>query len=144
MLNKPRTPISTSAAGFTLMEIMVTLIIVAIVTAIAMPVYNKTIDEMHKKEAKTVLGTIRSAELMYKIDNDKYINATFGSDSDGNDSRSALNAEVYNNIDWEYGVIGASGTGVSAAATATARRGRHSNKYINLTIPDGIISEYLW
>ena len=39
-----------------MMEIMVTLIIVAILTAVAMPVYNKTIDEMHKKEAKAVLG----------------------------------------------------------------------------------------
>mgnify|MGYP001600799158 CR=1 FL=1 len=38
-----------------MMEIMVTLIIVAILTAVAMPVYNKTIDEMHKKEAKTAI-----------------------------------------------------------------------------------------
>ncbi len=121
------------------MEIMVTLIIVAILTAIAMPVYNKTIDEMHKKEAKSVLETLRSAELIYKIDNNEYIDATFGSDSAGNDSRSTLNVDVHNNIDWEYGVTGASGT-----ATAKRGRGRHSNKYINMTISNGTIAEYPW
>ena len=130
------------------MEIMVTLIIIAIVTAIAMPIYDKTVDETHKKEAKAVLGIIRSAELMYKMDsnNNNYTSATFGSDANGDTSRSTLNVDIYDSVDWEYGVTGVSGTGVSAAATATARRGRgrHSNKYINLTIPDGIISEYLW
>ena len=55
MINKPRTRNGISMAGFTMMEIMVTLIIVAILTAVAMPVYNKTIDEMHKKEAKTAI-----------------------------------------------------------------------------------------
>ncbi len=135
-----------SLTGFTLMEIMVTLIIVAILTAVAMPVYNKTIDEMHKKEAKAMLETIRSAELMYKIDNDEYIAATFGSDITSDISRSTLNVDVHNNIDWEYGVTGVSGTGVNARATAAARRrrGSHDNEYVNLTIHNGTITEYSW
>jgi len=54
-MNKPRTQNSSIyVAGWTLMEVMVTLIIVAIVTALAMPVYNKTIDEMRKK---AILGS---------------------------------------------------------------------------------------
>jgi len=132
--------------GFTLMEVMVTLIIVAIVTAIAMPMYNKTVDEMHKKEAKTVLGTIRSAELIYKIDHNNYTNATFGSNTAGNDSRSTLNVDIYDNVDWEYGVTGATGVSVDARATATARRrrGPHANEYVNVTVSNGTIEAYPW
>ena len=146
MLNKHRISDRISSGGFTLMEVMVTLIIVAIVTALAMPMYNKTVDEMHKKEAKTVLGTIRSAELMYKIDHNNYTNATFGSDAAGNDSRSILNVDIYDNVDWEYGVAGASGTGPAARATATARRerGPHTDGYVNVTISNGTIEEYPW
>jgi len=146
-MNKPRTQNSSIyVAGWTLMEVMVTLIIVAIVTALAMPVYNKTIDEMRKKEAKTILGTIRSAELIYKIDKNEYRAATFGSDTIGDTARSDLNVDVRNNDDWEYGVSGVSGTGVNARATATARRrrGKHSSEYINLTISNGTITEYSW
>ena len=128
------------------MEVMVTLIIVAIVTALAMPLYNKTVDEMHKKEAKTALGTIRSAELIYKIDKNEYIAATFGSNIDGDTARSVLNVDVRNNADWEYGVSGVSGTGVNARATATAKRerGPHTDEYVNLTIHNGTITEYSW
>mgnify|MGYP001577902789 FL=1 len=136
---KPKIKNGIFATGFTIMEIMVTLIIVAILTSVAMPVYNRTIDEMHKKEAKSILETLRSAELIYKIDNNEYIDAAFGSDSVGNYSRSTLNVDVHNNIDWEYGVT-------AAISTATARRGRgrHSNEYINMTISNGTIAEYTW
>ena len=128
------------------MEVMVTLIIVAIVTALAMPVYNKTIDEMRKKEAKTILGTIRSAELIYKIDKNEYRAATFGSDTIGDTARSDLNVDVRNNDDWEYGVSGVSGTGVNARATAAARRrrGPHTDGYVNVTVSNGTIAEYPW
>ena len=147
-MNKPRTQNSVSLSGFTLMEVMVTLIIVAIVTAFALPMYNKTVDEMHKKEAKAMLETIRSAELMYKIDNstNQYVSATFGPDSSGDASRSTLNVDVRNNADWEYGVTGVSGTGVNARATATAKRerGPHTDEYVNLTIHNGTITEYSW
>lgn len=145
-MNKPRVLNSISVVGFTIIEIMVTLIIVAILTAVAMPVYNKTVDEMHKKEAKTVLGTLRSAELIYKIDHDEYIAATFGSDTNGDTSRSTLNVDVHNNIDWVYEVAGVSGTGINAAATAVAMRGRgrHTNEYVNLTVTNGTLTEYPW
>ena len=129
-----------------MMEIMVTLIIVAILTAVAMPVYNKTIDEMHKKEAKTVLETLRSAELIYKIDRNEYISATFGPDTIGDTARTTLNVDVHNNIDWEYSVTGVSGTGLNAAATAAARRlrGRRSGGYVNLTVSNGALTQYSW
>ncbi|MDO8749091.1 MAG: prepilin-type N-terminal cleavage/methylation domain-containing protein [Candidatus Omnitrophota bacterium] len=151
-MNKPRTLNSISVVGFTIMEIMVTLIIVAIVTAIAMPLYNKTVDEMHKKEAKTALGTIRSAEQMYKIDNNNYTSATFGSDNNGNTARSTLNVDIYNNADWEYAVTGVSGTGLAARATATAARLRGKHKkggtdpgVISINITDGeTIADYSW
>ena len=166
-MNKPRTRNGTSVAGpapletteklaskkrsltgFTIMEIMVALIIVAIVTALAMPMYNKTVDEMHKKEAKTVLGIIRSAELMYKIDNktNQYVSATFGSNLSGDTSRSTLNVDAHNNLDWEYEVTGVSGMGITAAATAAAKRlrGPHTNKYVNVTVSNGTIEEYPW
>ncbi len=122
--------------------------VIAILSAIAFPKYNKAVDETHKREAKTVLNIIRSAQQAYKIDNGRY----YGFDSldesnEANEARSELNIDIYNNDDWEYSVgdNGAIGDAAAATATATRARGQHDGDEILLDVTTGeIVSEYSW
>ena len=111
-------------------------VIIAVLAALALPKYNKAVEETHKREAKTALNIIRSAELVYKIDNNKYYEVASLADSntDADEARSVLNIDIYDNEDWEYSV-GVTGSD-SLTATATAKRLRgHStdNVFMDMT-----------
>ena len=58
--------------GFTLMELLIVVIIIGILAALAIPQYTKTIERAHWAEAIDNLGQIRSAEIRYYAEYDKY------------------------------------------------------------------------
>ena len=60
--------------GFTLMEMLITLVIVAILASIAIPQYRKTTETAYKREAQDLLVTIFYGERAYFLANSKYIN----------------------------------------------------------------------
>ncbi len=137
----------TVRQGFSILELVVVVVVIAVLAAIAFPKYNKAVEETHKREAKTALSLIRSAELAYKIDNNEYyaVNslADSGVDKDtADEARSILNIDIYNNDDWEYtvGVINKD----TATATATRARGEHEGDQILLDVTGGAVSEYSW
>lgn len=51
--------------GFTLVELMVVILIIGILVAIAVPVYNKTLDEAKKRACQANLRTIDGAVAQY-------------------------------------------------------------------------------
>ena len=55
--------------GFTLLELLMVVIIIAILAAIALPQYLRTAERSRASEALTVLAAIRSAELRYRAGN---------------------------------------------------------------------------
>lgn len=60
-----RTPSRARAGGFTLMEVMITMTIVAILTAIAVPAYGEYVRRGHRAEARGAL--IQAAQFMERI-----------------------------------------------------------------------------
>ena len=52
--------------GFTLIELAIVIVIAALLAAVAVPIYNGIVDDAKWSEAKTAVGTIRSAVDTYK------------------------------------------------------------------------------
>ena len=63
----------SNQAGFTLLELIVTVIIIAILASIALPRYIRVVEKGRSAEARDILGQIRSAEIAYSLENnDQY------------------------------------------------------------------------
>ncbi len=60
--------------GFKLIELMVVLIVMAILAAMAIPSFNKSMESTREKEAQTTLELIYNAEAMYMLDKKMYCN----------------------------------------------------------------------
>jgi len=58
--------------GFTLVELMTTVAILAVVTSIAIPAYRGYITTSHKTECQNEVAAIRLAEEEYFLDNNAY------------------------------------------------------------------------
>jgi len=69
--------------GFTLIELMVVVIIVGILAAVAVPMYQANVRRGMATEGKAVVGSVKTAERVYYTEHD-YYSSTFG-DLDGID-----------------------------------------------------------
>jgi len=67
--------------GFTLIELMIVVAIIAILAAIAIPQYKKFQLKAKTAEAKTNLGAIRTCEEAYAAEHDLYIGAAYRPDN---------------------------------------------------------------
>ena len=58
--------------GFTLTELLVVIIVLAILTVIAFPTFRKAVKHSRDKEAKSMLRLIAQSEEMYKLESEGY------------------------------------------------------------------------
>ena len=58
--------------AFTLIELLVTVVIVSILVALALPIFPKAIESTKAKEALTALRQIKTAERIYRIEENDY------------------------------------------------------------------------
>lgn len=65
---------NNSTAGFTLIELMITVAIVGILASVAIPLYIKYTYKARTAEAKTNLGGIRTSQVAFKASYDTYCN----------------------------------------------------------------------
>ena len=63
--------------GFTLVELMIVVIIVGILAAVAIPMYQGATERAKASEAVAALGTIRGAMRVYYAEHGTYVNASF-------------------------------------------------------------------
>jgi len=101
MLLSPK--VSTAkTSGFTLIEILIAIAIIAILTAIAYPVYTKSIDRAKITKGISTLETIRKVFEDYHINNADYppaLDIATGQDGTGRTVLTpALLSELNNNI----------------------------------------------
>ena len=68
----PRYTRRAPEAGFTLIELMIAVAIVGILTAVALPAYQKQILKSHRTDAKTALLDLASREERYMSTNQAY------------------------------------------------------------------------
>lgn len=59
-------------AGFTLIELMVTVVILSIITAIALPRYSQYVIRAHRSEAQALLSEAAAREERYYAQNNAY------------------------------------------------------------------------
>ena len=63
------------ASGFNLMELMITVAIIAILVAAAIPQYTKAMERNYRQQATDILTTIYYGEQAYRVVNGKFIPA---------------------------------------------------------------------
>lgn len=68
--------------GFTLIELMIVVMIIGILATMAVPSFNKAVENGREKEARVALQLIYSAEKVYRLDKKIYAVAASTADAD--------------------------------------------------------------
>lgn len=118
--------------AFTLIEVMVVVIIIGILSALAMPSFNKSMNKAREKEARTILELIYNAEKVYRLDKKKYVSAIDASASAWADLSGYIDnpndsADYYN-----YKVTPVDNIAVPQTFTATATQKSDATKIITI------------
>ncbi len=100
-----------SARGFTLIELMITVAIVAILAAVAIPQYSDYVRKSRRSDAWTLLQTAQQAQERFRLTNTSY--ATNVTSLTGACSGTPCGSEHYT-----LSISGASGSGYTLTATA--------------------------
>ncbi len=132
-LNKEAIMKRNKKRGFTLLELLMVVIIIAILASIALPQYLKASEKSRASEALTMLGAIREAEFRYKAQSPTniYTNQLNELDTDFNG---------VNQLYWAFNNIGntfAAGTGAKGVSTAKRIAGSYAGQILGLSFGNG-------
>ena len=62
--------------GFTLLELLIVVVVLAVLAGLALPQYIKTVARSKEAEGWQVMATVRSAEMRYYAEWENYVNQT--------------------------------------------------------------------
>ena len=119
--------------GFTLLELLMVVIIIAILASIALPQYLRVAERSRAAEALTVLAAIRSSELRYKSSEPSGLYTTTFTDLDTDIPGFGVLAGAKSQ-NWDFSV---DNTGAGAHAVATRITGTYSGNTIFINLDDG-------
>lgn len=108
--------------GFTLTEMLTAVTVIAILTAIAIPQYRRTVERGHWRSAQDVLRAIYAGEQVYFTMNDEFLSLAVGSALTEWRKIYTDNPNISSPTPVTFSIT-AGGVGPAAAFTATADRG---------------------
>ena len=118
MFGKRARRILRSQEGFTLIEMMVVIILVAALAAIAVPLYTQYLQQARTAEATGMVGAIVASEKTYNVKNATFVNA-----ADNATIKATLGVNLDDAKYFSYSVTGASATAGVVTATGLAAAG---------------------
>lgn len=107
--------------GFTLIELITVVIIIAILAALALPQYTRFIERSHGSTAKNALAILRKAEANYFALNSQYVSCSDGACSALSGETPEVAKIVNNTAEWTYTVT-ADSTVNNSTFISVARR----------------------
>jgi len=103
-----------SNTGFTLTELVVTFVVIAVVAGLAMPYYGRAIESARAHQAVAGLRQIYTAERIYRLEEGFYFPDTGSAGAaDINDNLTVR----LNETDWTYALTASSANSFTATAT---------------------------
>jgi type IV pilus assembly protein PilE len=105
--------------GFTLIEVMITVVILAVLTAIAVPAYQGYISTSRRAEGHNNLAALQMAEEEFYLENNNYFDGADWSDLETNSGNLWTRTGSDGQFNFDYAVV-LSGGGYVATATGTA------------------------
>lgn len=114
--------------AFTLIELIVTVVIIGILAGLALPQFTKTFETTKAKEAVAALQQIRTGERSYRIEENTYWPSGAG-DNAAINTQLSLSLDTRADRNWDYSIIAVANT-----FTATAQRtsGRNAGETITI------------
>ncbi len=131
--------------GFTLLEVVMVSIIIAILISIAVPTYMNTMERTRGREAVATLQAIHAAERVYSAQRRIYIDLPFGTSAADNSTWDAVAMDNPNQSGqraFNYSLTVAGG-GTTFTATASRIGGPYSSSYITID-QGGTVSKSNW
>ena len=130
--------------GFTLIELMIVVLVVAILAAIALPMYAEHVRKGKRGEAMQALGDLELRQASWRADNPTYGNTTAATGALGNLFNSVANVTAYNN-GLKYYTVSATGNTATGYTLTATRKGDLANDPkcadFTLTMASGVVTK---
>ena len=133
--------------AFTLVEVIVTVVIVGIVAAMALPMFSRAMETTKAKEAKAALQQIRTGERIYRYETNTYFYSTLALGDKEKieelNTKLRLYLDARDNRNWDYKVEVGETPESTFDATATRKGGKNDGESIVID-ETGAIDESGW
>jgi prepilin-type N-terminal cleavage/methylation domain-containing protein len=103
--------------AFSMVELIVVVLIIAILVAFAMPQFTSTRERAFDNEAKANLKLIQAAEKIYRME----IGGYYGPEGDIAQMNSVLRLSIPLTSKWDYNITDVNGTGTAARTSSPVR-----------------------